>query len=81
MRRIPVGLTDAQHLRLRREAGRRRTSIGALIRAAVEQAYQDEAATRKEARVRAMRVFGAFHSGTSHVSARHDELLGSLQRW
>jgi hypothetical protein len=76
MRRIPIGLTDEQHERLRREAGLRRTSVGALVRAAVDEAYPEGRSERRTARDRAAAVFGRFGSGTSDTSARHDEALG-----
>jgi hypothetical protein len=81
VRRIPVGLTEAQHQRLRRESVRRRRSVGALIRDAVDQAYPDESDARRDTRVRAVRVFGTFRSGHSDVSERHDEHLARLERW
>lgn len=81
MRRIPIGLTEPQHQRLRREAVLRRTSVGALIRNAVERTYPEEAITRRDARRRARDVFGRFRSGRTDVSERHDEYLGELDRW
>ncbi len=81
MRRIPIGLTDPQHERLRREARRRRTSIGALIRDAVDRTYPADAEARREAREEAREVFGRFHSGAHDISERHDEYLAELDRW
>jgi hypothetical protein len=81
VKRIPIGLTEEQHGRLRREAARRRKSVGALVRDAVDQAYPEEAASRREARARASEVFGAFGSGRSDVAERHDDHLGELERW
>ena len=81
MRRIPIGLTDPQHERLRREARRRRTSVGALIRDAVDRTYPEDAAARRAARERAREVFGGFHSGAHDISERHDEYLAELDRW
>jgi hypothetical protein len=81
MKRIPIGLTDAQHTRLRREAARRRKSVGALVRDAVDQAYPEEALSRRNARTRAQEVFGRYASGVRDVGERHDEHLGELERW
>lgn len=81
MRRIPIGLTDPQHDRLRREAAHRRVSVGALIRDAVDRTYPEEAVARREARLRAREVFGRFSSGSGEVSERHDEYLGEVDRW
>ncbi len=78
MRRIPIGLTDDQHARLAREAARRHMSVGALVRQAVDAAYPDELAARRQARERSVGVLGAFASGRSDVSERHDELLGEV---
>ena len=81
MRRIPIGLTDEQHERLRHEAGRRSTSVGALVRDAVDRIYPDEDVARRQARERAREVFGSFRSGLSDVSERHDDYLAQLDRW
>ncbi len=80
MRRIPIGLTDSQHARLGREAARRRMSVGALVReavdAAVDATFPEELEARRAARLRSMAVVGAFDSGRSDISERHDEFLG-----
>jgi hypothetical protein len=76
VRRIPIGLTDSQHARLGREAARRRMSIGALIREAVDATFPEELEARRAARRQSMAVVGAFDSGRSDISERHDELLG-----
>ena len=81
MRRIPIGLTDPQHERLRREAIRRRTSVGALIRDAVDRTYPNETLARSLVRQQAREVFGSFRSGASDVSERHDDYLDRLDRW
>jgi hypothetical protein len=75
-RRIPIGLTGAQHARLRREAARRHVSVGALVREAVDATFPDELEARRAARGRSMEVVGAFDSGRTDTSERHDELLG-----
>ena len=81
MRRIPIGLTDPQHDRLRREAARRRVSVGALIRDAVDRAYPEEAAARREARLAAREAFGHYRSSAEDTSERHDDYLGQVDRW
>ena len=78
VRRIPIGLTDSQHARLGREAARRRMSIGALVREAVDATFPEELEARRAARRRSMAVVGAFDSGRSDISERHDELLGEV---
>jgi hypothetical protein len=76
MRRIPIGLTDSQHARLGREAARRHVSVGALVREAVDATFPEELEARREARLRSAPVLGAFDSGRSDISERHDEILG-----
>ena len=80
VRRIPIGLTDAQHARLGREAARRHVSVGALVREAVDATFPEELEARRAARLRSSSVLGAFDSGRSDISERHDELLGE-GRW
>ena len=76
VRRIPIGLTDSQHARLGREAARRHMSVGALVREAVDATFPDEMEARRAARRRSSPALGAFDSGRSDISERHDELLG-----
>ena len=76
VRRIPIGLTDSQHARLGREAARRHVSVGALVREAVDATFPEELEARRAARRRSSAVLGAFDSGRSDISERHDELLG-----
>jgi hypothetical protein len=76
VRRIPIGLTDSQHARLGREAARRHMSVGALVREAVDATFPQELEARRAARRRSSSVIGAFDSGRSDISERHDELLG-----
>ena len=76
VRRIPIGLTDTQHARLAREAAHRHVSVGALVREAVDATFPEELEARRAARHRSLSVLGAFDSGRSDVSERHDELLG-----
>lgn len=78
VRRIPIGLTDSQHTRLGREAARRHVSVAALVREAVDACFPEELDARRSARMRSLRMLGAFDSGRSDVSERHDELLGEV---
>jgi len=78
MRRIPIGLTDSQHARLGRESARRHVSVGALVREAVDATFPEELEARRAARRQSAAVLGAFHSGRSDISERHDELLGEV---
>ncbi len=78
VRRIPIGLTDAQHARLGREATRRHVSVGALVREAIDTTFPEELEARRAARLRSLPVLGAYDSGRSDVSERHDELLGEV---
>jgi len=75
VRRIPIGLTDSQHARLGREAARRHVSVGALVREAVDAAFPEELEARRAARRRSSAVLGAFDSGRSDISERHDDVL------
>jgi len=76
VRRIPIGLTDNQHARLAREAARRRVSVGALVRQAVDATFPEDLEARRLARRGSRSILGAFDSGRSDISERHDELLG-----
>jgi hypothetical protein len=78
MRRIPIGLTDSQHARLGRESARRHVSVGALVREAVDATFPEELEARRAARRQSAAVLGAFDSGRSDISERHDELLGEV---
>ncbi len=76
VRRIPIGFTDAQHERLRREAARRHLSVGALVREAVDATFPEELEARRAARVRSAAILGGFASGRDDISERHDAHLG-----
>ena len=78
VRRIPIGLTDSQHARLGREAARRKVSVAALVREAVDATFPDELAARRTARLRSSAALGAFDSGRSDISERHDDVLGEV---
>jgi len=76
VRRIPIGFTDSQHARLAREAARRHVSMGALVREAVDATFPEDLEARRKARHSSRSVLGAFDSGQSDISERHDEYLG-----
>ncbi|MBI2763891.1 MAG: hypothetical protein HYX54_09125 [Chloroflexi bacterium] len=50
--------------------------MGSLVRQAVDATYPEELELRRAARQRSQLVLGAFDSGRSDISERHDELLG-----
>jgi hypothetical protein len=53
-------------------------SVGALVREAVDATFPEELEARRAARRRSFAVLGAFDSGRSDISERHDELLGEV---
>lgn len=75
MKRMPIGLTEEQHQRLRTEATRRRTTVAALVRNAVDEVYPADAERRRQAHIRSLEVVGKFHSGKTDISERHDDYL------
>ena len=79
--RTQISLTEAQMERLRREARRRHTSIAAIIRDAVDATVTDEDSDLLARQRRAFGLAGAFSSGRSDTSERHDEVLGEEARW
>ena len=76
-----VGMTEQQAVRLREEASRRRTSVAALIREAVDEIYPDDAECRRAAHLRSFAVIGRFRDTATDVSERHDEYLAAMDRW
>lgn len=70
MKRTTVMLDDEVDARLRREARRRGTTVSALVRDAVEQAYGPEARPRP-----ALAFIGIGDSGLGDASERIDDLL------
>lgn len=78
--RTQISLTEAQMERLRREARRRHTSIAAIIRDAVD-ATVTEDSDRLTRQRRAFGLAGAFSSGLSDTSERHDEVLSEETSW
>lgn len=81
MIRTQISLTEAQHQRLNRVARERGVSVAMLIRDAVEAAIPDEDASFRERQAKAFALAGAFHSGHSDTSARHDEILAEAGGW
>jgi hypothetical protein len=73
--RTQISLTDEQARRLRGLAARRRTSMAALIRDAVDRAYPPPA-RGDERWDRALAAVGGFHSGNSDGAEQHDRELG-----
>lgn len=79
MERTQISLTTPQAERLRRIAQKRRTSMAALIREAVELYVPDEdTPTREELWDRAMKAAGAFQSDGANVSEEHDRYLAEI---
>jgi hypothetical protein len=74
MERTQISLTEEQARRLRRLAKRRRTSMAALVRDAVDRAYPP-AGRADERWARALAAVGGFHSGRSDTSEEHDRDL------
>jgi len=77
--RTQISLTEEQARRLRRLARRRRTSMAALIRDAVDRAYPPRRAEEERWLV-ALGAVGGFHSGHADTSAEHDRELAEALR-
>jgi hypothetical protein len=56
-------------------------SIASVIREAVDRSVPDEGADRLARQQRAFKLAGAFSSGRSDTSERHDEILAEEPRW
>jgi len=80
MHRIQVQLTNSQEKALREMARLRGSSISALIRAGIDRILEPDAGDRAAALERARRAIGAFDSGLSDVSERHDVYLAEAFR-
>jgi predicted transcriptional regulator len=77
MERTQISLTSEQAHRLRRLARRRRTSMAALIREAIDRVHPDSESDDLEAQWRrALASVGGGHSGHRDISQRHDDYLG-----
>jgi hypothetical protein len=72
--RTQISLTATQARRLRQMARRRRTSMAALIRDAVDRVYP-ESSGRDDAWERALGSVGRYRSGQADVSTEHDRDL------
>jgi hypothetical protein len=81
MIRTQISLTEKQMSRLRRVARARGVSIASVIREAVDRSVPDEGADRLARQQRAFKLAGAFSSGLSDTSERHDEVLAEDSRW
>jgi hypothetical protein len=77
--RTQISLTNEQARRLRDIARRRRTSMAALIRDAVDRAYPPAGPPdpRWDA---ALAAIGGFHSGSHDIATEHDRELGEVFR-
>jgi Ribbon-helix-helix protein, copG family len=73
--RTQISLTEEQARRLRSLAKRRRTSMAALIRDAVDRAYPPSAQPG-DRWDRALASVGGFRSDAADVSVEHDRELG-----
>ncbi|MEP7360947.1 MAG: ribbon-helix-helix protein, CopG family [Chloroflexota bacterium] len=72
MERTQISLSSRQAQELRRLAGKRNTSMAALIREAVDRTYGLDSGL--DARwERALSSIGGFNSGRSDISEHHDE--------
>jgi hypothetical protein len=80
MIRTQISLTEEQMRRLRREARRRRVSLAAVIRDAVDQVVPDEDAARRERVETLLATAGMASSGTGSVARDHDAALEG-RRW
>lgn len=75
MKRIPIGFTERQQHRLRREAAARHVSVATLVRDAVDRVYPDDLEKRRRLHELSMSAVGAFRDVATDVSERHDDYL------
>jgi hypothetical protein len=80
MHRIQVQLTTRQEKALRELARLRGSSISALIRDGIDHILEPSATARAEKLARARKAIGAFESGVTDVSERHDAYLAEAFR-
>jgi hypothetical protein len=80
MIRTQISLTEDQMRRLRAEARRRRTSIAALLRDAVERTIPDETVARGRRIDALLGAAGPVASGSGTVARDHDDVLAG-ERW
>jgi hypothetical protein len=83
MVRMQIQFTQQEADSLRSEASRRKVSISALVREAVDErlAAGSTAPTRDELVRRAKDACGRFRSGLGDVSARHDDYFVDSIEW
>jgi hypothetical protein len=74
MERTQISLTSTEARALRRLAKKRKTSMAALIREAVDRTYGINVG-EDQAWHRALQSVGGFRSGRADVSEHHDDLL------
>ena len=74
MERTQISLTAEQAERLRGLARRRRTSMAALVREAVDAAYP-MAGDADQRWIAAAEALGGFHSGARKISEEHDDAI------
>ena len=75
MERTQISLTSEQATRLRLLARRRRTSMAALIREAVDRVHPTDDSAGEDRWTRALSAVGAFASGDTDVAREHDRYL------
>jgi len=75
MIRTQISLTEDQMRRLRREARRRRVSLAAVIRDAVDRVVPDEDVRRRDRVDTLLAAAGSVASGTGSVAREHDGVL------
>ncbi len=80
MIRTQISLTEDQMRRLRAEARRRRTSIAALLRDAVDRTIPDETEMRARRIDALLGAAGSVASGSGTVARDHDDVLAG-DRW
>lgn len=75
MIRMQIQFTEGEAEALRAEAALRKTSISAVVRAAVDSCVgrPQTGVSLEERKARAIAACGRFRSGLGDVSARHDE--------
>ncbi len=73
MIRTQIQLTKEQAAKLKKRAAAEGRSIADLVRDGVERVLEPAGGSRRERMKRAAQVFGKFRSGTTDLSARHDE--------
>jgi hypothetical protein len=74
--RTQISLTEDQMVRLRREARRRRVSLAAVVRDAVDQVVPAVEDPRRARLAALLATAGSVASGTGRVALDHDAELG-----